>query len=279
MNEENKAPTDTNKPSESKASEGPKLRQAEWQDINVGLSVYIRKKKAEVLRTDFPLIFWVYEGEKAEKHRSFTFDKEMFEVEDYKSAAKGGGLIGEPLCKTIKLIEDAEYDCVGVTPKHTVEITNCRRSCITVLGEVYGISMTNCTDVTLLFHSLRASCDILKCAGCKVFCMTECCLFDIQESENCKVAIGEKLLNTVLFSTIKTEKIAVESFEQVTPETVEMLRDGEDLERIVQYEIPISNDKQEEVEMRTKWNGQMFETKTVETKELSPDFDKEFDPF
>ena len=42
--------------------------------------MYIRKRKAEILRLDYPLVFWVYEGAEYEQHRSFKFDKEMFEV-------------------------------------------------------------------------------------------------------------------------------------------------------------------------------------------------------
>mmetsp|Transcript_15573 Transcript_15573/g.18760 ORF Transcript_15573/g.18760 Transcript_15573/m.18760 type:complete len:308 (+) Transcript_15573:128-1051(+) len=266
----------------------PKLRQAEWHDLSVGMAVYVRGRKAEVLRMTHPLIYWVFEGDKSEKHRSFIFDKAMFQVEELQQSERKGSSFeggGEPLMKKISDLENEEIDCNGVTPKHTVEIMDCKSSSITILGEVYGIHLSNCQDITLLFSSVVASCDMAKCTGCKIYCMSECCLFDIQESKSCEISLGKKLLNNVLFSTINSSAVNVTVLDEISAEIVEMLKDGEDLEQIVSYEIPksgaggLDDETADEVELRTKWNGQAFECKKVETKEISPDFDKEFDPF
>mmetsp|Transcript_11233 Transcript_11233/g.27619 ORF Transcript_11233/g.27619 Transcript_11233/m.27619 type:complete len:286 (-) Transcript_11233:318-1175(-) len=278
-NAEGKTPAANAEGKDAKEKKGPELRQAEWTDFSVGVAIYIRGRRAEVLRLDHPLVYWVYEGEKAEKHRSFGFDKELFKVEVIKAdELKTSGLLEQPLCRKIHNLVDDELDCVGVTAKHSVEIKDCKDAHISILGEVYGINLINCTGVTLLFSSLVASCDLNNCTGCKVFCQTECCLFDIQECTNCTISIAEKLLSTVLFSTINGSGMSIAAYDKITAETVEIIKDGEELDTIVTYEIPTSASTTGEVELRTKWNGKNFETKTVETKDISPDYDKEYDP-
>jgi len=274
------------KTSAMESKDGADLIQAKWENLSVGSTVYIREKKAEVSRLDWPLMYWVFEGEKSEKHRSFLFDTEIFKVGATKESKDSGGTVEEPLSTRIEDLENEEYECEGVTSKHTVEIKGCKNSSIEIFDEVYGINMSDCKDVLVVFHSITSSCDMHNCVGCQVFCMADCCLFDIHKSDKCKVMIGNPLLKNVLFSTMQSDNLDIVAFEEMTREIVEIIKDGDEVDTITTYTIPSSmspEGQNTEIELRTKWTGQGFATKTIEDAkecDVAPDFGKdEFDPF
>jgi len=291
QSDENEAKADSNGAVDGSSDSKAQLQlvQAAWEDFSIGHSVYVRDKKAEIRMLDYPLVYWVYEGETSEKHRSFIFDEELFKVEigaRFSEKVDMSSIIDEPLCSRIYEREDEDdVEVEGATPKHTVEIKSCKNTNISILDEVYGIHMVDCKNVTVLFNSLIASCEMTNCSNCKLFCMTECCLFDIQDSTSNTICIGIKLLNTVLFSTIKTEGSQILAYKSVTTELCERIKDGEEIESLIEYKIPAATEEGESyddgIELRTKWTeAEGFETKVVETKELSPsDFENDFDPF
>ncbi|GAB5358935.1 hypothetical protein AAMO2058_000501500 [Amorphochlora amoebiformis] len=266
-------------------SEAAKFRQAEWDDLGEEKTLYIRGQKAQVTKVDYPLVYWVFEGERSEKHRSFEFDKDMFKVivEKKTDTKTSSTEAAQPLVKKVHAVEDDEVDVSGVTVEHSIEISECKAACISILDEAYGVSISKCVGVTVLFTNLGASCDLLDCSGCKVYCMTECCLFDIQDCKDCTVVFGESLLSTVLVSTIKSSAISLTAYEKITAETVEILKDGEDIQTLTEYKIPNTiKEDGSSIEFRTQWNGsaRKFESKAVSPEDANKVIESDnFDPF
>lgn len=65
--------------SSSKSSQ-PKFRQAELEDLREDEPVWVRGRKALVTMLDFPLVYYRFDGDDFDKHRSYVSSRELFQI-------------------------------------------------------------------------------------------------------------------------------------------------------------------------------------------------------
>eukprot|EP00808_Paulinella_micropora_P019480 g65234.t1 len=173
-------------------------------DFQPGRILYVRNRKATCNRFEYPLVYFTFEGETLEKHRSFSADPDQFMVprtEDSsnskssektttsattttaptstsseKAAAKsfqaGGKGSGEdnPF--------EAELEDVMFAKKKDA----CEDCTLNLPEEVASLTLRNCRNVRATFASLSNSCTVDNSAQCILRCTTSCSKYVVMSS-------------------------------------------------------------------------------------------------
>jgi len=248
---ENPIDTPSSKAQENKESkqEDSRFRPAKSIDFVEGKILYVRGGKAICRRFEYPLVYWTFQGEDIEKHRSFLVNPDMFSVLKEEQE-------DEPDRK------DSEHAIVISKQKNQelrpevklgkgLHLSACEDCTITLTEQVAFLKLTNCVRVNVSFVA-ASNCELIKSSACLLVCQSICATYLFDDSHSCRIVFPKNAVEQIQWLTSKSSKNILEA------------QTSSDAEKPVIFEIPEQGDN-----LRTIYDKGIFKTETYETNGTS----------
>ncbi len=257
---------DEAKGGEAKGSAGKEIRRADYDDFRVGAKVYVRGRPAEIVKLDYPLVYWVFEGSDVEKHRSFAFDPAMFSVCDEDLQKSAGGVDdSDPNTRVVRGMSDDSVTLRDLTAKQTVSIKDCEDMSVWIeSSQVASVHIEGCTDTNVVLRGdVLGACEFKSCSRVNVVVLGECGYFDAVESKGVKLIMTERQMRITLVTSRKAEGTCIICWDkqELSEEEVKLIAEEDELPKDEQRHYVYTRRRRGPA--RSKWNGAKFETKLV----------------
>jgi len=242
----------TPKAEENKESkhEDSRFRPAKSIDFAEGKILYVRGGKAICRRFEYPLVYWTFQGEDIEKHRSFLVNPDMFTVlkeeehedevdrKDSEHAVVISKQKGQELRPEVKLGKG-------------LHLSACEDCTVTVSEQVAFLKLTDCVHVTVSFL-VTVNCELIKSSGCLLVCQNSCSTYLLDDSHSCRIVFPKTAPEQIQWLTSKSSKTLLEA------------QTSSDSEKPVIFEIAEQGGN-----LRTIYDKGTFKTESFETNGTS----------
>jgi len=110
---------------------------------------------------------------------------------------------------TVEGIKDSQLTLDGVDAKQSVCIANCQDTFVKITGKVSHVLMINCKKVGVVFDTVVASFEVMRCNSVEIQSMTDVKLMSVERSEGVTLYINKESVDNVRVVTNNASQVNV----------------------------------------------------------------------